>query len=121
WPVARRLAGPAVDDQLVGLLGDLRVEVVHEHPESGLLWPAFARQLRPPRRANAAWSGGRLALRDGHPSCLIQKDPLGLVPHPAPPTRIETHSRPDASEVPAPRTSRSARGGRGRETGSRVS
>jgi hypothetical protein len=36
-PVARRLAGAAVDDEVVGALGDLGVEVVHEHPQRGLL------------------------------------------------------------------------------------
>ncbi len=30
-PVARRLARPTVDDQVLGTLGDLRVEVVHQH------------------------------------------------------------------------------------------
>ena len=46
-PAARGSAGSAVDDQVVGTLGDLRVEVVHEHPERGFLLPAASRQLRP--------------------------------------------------------------------------
>ena len=41
-PVASGLAGSAVDDQLVGALGDVGVEIVHEHPQRGFLWPAFA-------------------------------------------------------------------------------
>src|SRR5262249_29701146 len=36
--------GAAIDDQLAGVLGDLRVEVVHEHPHGGLLRPPLARQ-----------------------------------------------------------------------------
>ena len=36
-PIARRLAGPAVDHEVVGILGDLRVEVVHQHPERRFL------------------------------------------------------------------------------------
>ena len=44
-PGARRAAGAAVDDQVVGALGDLRVEVVHQHPHRGLLAPAAAAEL----------------------------------------------------------------------------
>ena len=44
-PVARRLARPAVDDEIVGPLGDLGIEVVHEHPQRGFLLPAAARDL----------------------------------------------------------------------------
>ena len=39
-PVARGLAASAVDDELVGVLRDLGVEVVLQHPERGLLRPA---------------------------------------------------------------------------------
>jgi len=49
-----RPTGSAVHDEVVGTFGDLRIEVVLEHPESGLLRPASARQLRPPRRADRA-------------------------------------------------------------------
>src|SRR5204863_491447 len=44
-PVAGRLPGAAVDDELVGLLRVL--EVVLEHPQDGLLPPALASQFRP--------------------------------------------------------------------------
>ena len=44
-PRPRRPAGPAVDDEVVRVLGDLRIEVVHEHPERGFLLPAAAGQL----------------------------------------------------------------------------
>ncbi len=38
-PVARRLADPAVDDELVGLLGDVGMQVVVQHPQRRLLLP----------------------------------------------------------------------------------
>ena len=41
-PVARGLAGAAVDDEIVGALGDLGIEVVHEHAQGGFLVPALA-------------------------------------------------------------------------------
>ena len=51
-PVARGLAGPAVDDEVLRPLGDLGVEVVHEHAQGGLLHPALARAGGAPRRAD---------------------------------------------------------------------
>ncbi len=39
-PVPGRLAGAAVDHQLLGVLGHLRVQVVHQHPQRALLLPA---------------------------------------------------------------------------------
>ena len=44
-PDARGLAGAAVDDEVVGPLGDLGVEVVVEHAERGFLDPALAGEL----------------------------------------------------------------------------
>ena len=41
-PAARRPAAAAVDDEIVGTLGDLRIEIVHQHPERRLLRPRFA-------------------------------------------------------------------------------
>ena len=67
--VAQRLQGPhdrvvglpgaggppraAVDDELVGVLRHLRIEVVHQHPHRRLLGPAQARELTPARGADA--------------------------------------------------------------------
>ena len=76
-PAARRPAGPAVDDEVVGVLGDLGVQVVHEHPQGGLLLPAAAATARcrgargrDGRRssggASLAWHAPRL-LRPGRP------------------------------------------------------
>ena len=55
-PVAGRLAGAAVDDELVGVLGDLRVEVVLQHPQGGFLLPSQGAQFRTARRSYGAGS-----------------------------------------------------------------
>ena len=44
-PAARGPAGAAVDDEVVGVLGHLGVEVVHQHPQRGFLLPALAGDL----------------------------------------------------------------------------
>ena len=49
-PRARGAPGAAVDDEIGGILGDLGVEVVHEHAQRGLLQPALAGQLGAARR-----------------------------------------------------------------------
>src|SRR5690606_4382391 len=57
-PVAGGAPGAAVDDEVVGAFGDLRVEVVHQHPQRGLGLPATRGEL------GTAWgpddSGGGL-------------------------------------------------------------
>src|SRR6185369_1603900 len=53
-PRPRGTARPAVDDEVIRVLGDLRVEVVHEHPEGRLLLPSTAGQVGPARSANGA-------------------------------------------------------------------
>ena len=58
-PRAGRAAGAAVDDEGVGVLGHLRVEVVHEHPEGGFLAPAAAGRARCPA---VLGPGGRRAV-----------------------------------------------------------
>ncbi len=47
-PVAGRFAGAAVDDELGRLLGHLRVQVVHEHPQGAFLRPALGQQAGTP-------------------------------------------------------------------------
>ena len=54
FPVARGFAGPAVHDKIVGALGDVGIEIVHEHPERGFLRPSFAGQRRAARRPDDA-------------------------------------------------------------------
>ncbi len=54
FPAARRATGAAIDDEVVRVLGHLRIEVVHEHPERGFLLPALAGDLHPARCADGA-------------------------------------------------------------------
>ena len=54
FPIARRLSDPAIDDELLGTLGDLRIEIVHQHPKRRFLLPSAARDFRAARRANDA-------------------------------------------------------------------
>ena len=42
----------AVHDQIVGPLGDVRIEIVHQHPQRGFLRPALAGQRGAARGAN---------------------------------------------------------------------
>src|SRR5690348_9331546 len=51
FPVARRFAASAIDDQILWALADFGIEIVHQHAESGFLLPAFAGNLRAARRA----------------------------------------------------------------------
>ena len=66
-PVAGGLAGAAVDDELVGVLGDLGVEVVLQHPQGGFLLPSqgaqFACRAVPVRGGVLTWSCLLAALR----------------------------------------------------------
>ena len=60
-PAAGRAARAAVHDELVGVLGDLGIEVVHQHPHGRFLRPAPAGQggaARGTDRARAGWVGG---------------------------------------------------------------
>ena len=60
-PAARRASRSAVDDEIVGTFGDLRVEVVHQHAERGFLRPSFAGDRRASRRADMAAEGAHRA------------------------------------------------------------
>ena len=53
-PRPRRLAGASVDDEVLRTLGDLGIEIVHQHPHRGLLWPPEAGELGAARRADHA-------------------------------------------------------------------
>ncbi len=53
-PVARRAADAAVDDELARPLGDVGIEVVHQHPQRRFGQPAFRAELGPVRRADDA-------------------------------------------------------------------
>ena len=58
-PRTRRPAGPAVDHEILRSLGDVGVEVVHEHPHRGLLRPRPTRQLGAPRCPDLARAHAR--------------------------------------------------------------
>ena len=61
-PRTGRTTGAAVDDQVLGALRDLGIEVIHQHPQGGFLLPALAGQ------AGAAWcSHLARSRRRGHP------------------------------------------------------
>jgi hypothetical protein len=53
-PAARRATGAAVDDQVLGILGHIWVEVVHEHPQRGFLLPSLAREHSAPRGTHSS-------------------------------------------------------------------
>ena len=53
-PRARRLAASAIDDELFGLFGYFRVEVVLDHTVGGFAEPVFASELCAARRADDA-------------------------------------------------------------------
>jgi len=54
-PIPRRAPGPAVHHEIIGALGDLGVEVVHEHAEGGFLLPPLAGDRGAARRTDGAW------------------------------------------------------------------
>ena len=65
FPVARGFAASAVDDQVFRLLGDLGIEVVHQHAQRGFLLPAFAGKGIAARRAHGL-IGGRFVRGELH-------------------------------------------------------
>ena len=64
-PAAGGAAGAAVDDELLGVLGHLGVEVVHEHAHGGLLRPALAGEVRAPGSADRLVAGGHVPIMAG--------------------------------------------------------
>jgi hypothetical protein len=54
FPVARGAADAAVHDQLVGILRDLAIEIVHQHAQRRFGQPALRRALRAARRTHRA-------------------------------------------------------------------
>ena len=71
-PRAGGAAGAAVDDEVVGALGDLGVEVVLQHPERGLLRPAPAAQLGAPRRTDGTGAGAHVVTVP-HPAGMLAR------------------------------------------------
>jgi hypothetical protein len=45
-PASRRASRAAVDNEFVRTLGNLGIEIVHEHAQRGFLWPSLTRNRR---------------------------------------------------------------------------
>src|SRR5260370_11853188 len=59
-PVSRRFPCSSVNHQILGLFGNLWVEIVHQHAQRRFLLPAFAGNLRAARRAKGPFGQTRL-------------------------------------------------------------
>ncbi len=61
FPIARGFSGAAIDDEIVGALGNIGIEIVHQHAQRGFLLPTFAGKLRAAWRADCGMRcvGGR--------------------------------------------------------------
>ena len=79
-PLPGGLAGAAVDDQLLGPLGHLRVEVVHQHPQGGLLRPALAGDRGAASGPNFGDRGRGHAIKHGRRTRAPQRHPRGRQP-----------------------------------------
>ena len=65
-PAAGGAAGAAVDDELVGVFGHLRVEVVHQHAHGGFLRPSLAGELGAAGRVDRFVAGDHVPIMAGH-------------------------------------------------------
>jgi hypothetical protein len=59
-PRPRGLARAAIDDQILRPLGDLGIQVVHQHPQRRFLLPTAARDDASAWRADHAFANGSL-------------------------------------------------------------
>ncbi len=111
-PVARRLADAAVDDERVGVLGDLGVEVVLDHPVRRFDQPVAAGDGAAARRAHGVRAGeGRCGRKVGHGGLRRRRSVPDFRPCPADgaagrgPGCIRPHARehhrPDRRRRPA--------------------
>ena len=103
FPVPRRLADAAIDDQFLRALRDLRVEVVHQHPQGRFRRPALGRDLGAPGAANLA----DVPLRSSHaPSPSFARGPTARGPPngdpPAAPAAAGEISTPGQSAAKSP-------------------
>ena len=73
-PAPRRATRAAIDHEVVRVLGDLRVQVVHEHPEGRLLAPPATGQLRPSWGTNHRVRPGHSARASGSASGRMYAD-----------------------------------------------
>src|SRR5690606_8362812 len=79
FPIPGRLADPTVYDEILRTFGDIRIEIVHEHPQGGFLNPAFTPKLISFRGANDSrshiWSPFTQRSRPTAPSTEERSDP----------------------------------------------
>ena len=71
FPTPRRPSGAAVNDQAVRRLRDVRIEIVHQHPQRGFLMPAFAACSAAARRANDSFPAHNF-------SCSLSNSPARI-------------------------------------------
>ena len=90
-------AGAAVDDQVVRMLGHVRVEIVHEHAERRFLRPSLAGALGASGRPNDAGAGGHRCTRSARSASCIRPFVASPSPPPAVGTPRRSENRPPAS------------------------
>src|SRR6266498_5861966 len=56
FPASRGAPSSAVNHKLIWILGDVWIEIVHQHPHGGFLMPAFAAALAAPRCMDSSFS-----------------------------------------------------------------
>src|ERR1700722_19279877 len=107
-PIPGCFSGSAIDDQVVRSFSDLRIEIVHQHAQGGLLLPALAGDLRSAgrfewpfvgRRENGGVGGNRSHDRStpilSHGESICTKAPCGLKC-----TVLFVEARPEAAIAP---------------------
>ena len=81
FPVARRFASPAVDDQIFGFFSDLGIEIVHQHAQRSFLLPAFAGNGGAARRSDGLMPGRVALCQRVHAIILVRNDTSARVRH----------------------------------------
>src|SRR3990172_2456863 len=90
-PVARRLSPPAIHDQILGIAGDLWVEVVLQHAIGGFDQPVLAGQRRAARGSDDSRHGetpGEAAEVDSALYPAWRRYRPDFLPPPCPPPRL---------------------------------
>ena len=94
-PAPRGSSRPAVDDEVVRVLGDLGIQVVHEHPERGFLGPAATGELGAAGRSDGTGAAHRTgsfdAVGGGDAVRLLRQTGDDLLAEAAFPRRLEGH------------------------------
>src|SRR5205814_7701326 len=62
FPTPRGATCSTVNNQLIGILCDVRIEIVHQHPHGGFLMPPFACALTAARRVDDPLSTHELSV-----------------------------------------------------------